>query len=175
MQKVVTFIFLLAVISYSFSVRDHESNKINWLGFQEAAKKMEIKELPVIIDVYTDWCGWCKVMDRKTYGKSKVAAYINEKFYAIKFNAESKEDIMWRGKIYRYDKQRGIHSLALELIKKDMGFPNTVFIPDEKSEPQSMAGYLTPKEFQVYLTYYGEAKNKSLDFESYARRFKPSW
>ena len=120
MQKVVGLFFILTIIGFSFSSKQ-TGKKVNWISFEEAEKKMETKELPVIVDVYTDWCGWCKVMDSKTYSKGQVADYLNEKFYAMKFNAESRNDIKWRGKIYRYDSQKRIHSLALALITGEIG------------------------------------------------------
>ncbi len=174
MQKVVVLFFIITISGFSFSLKEN-GKKVNWISFQEAEKKMQEKELPVIVDMYTDWCGWCKVMDSKTYAKPNVAYYLNNKFYAIKFNAESREDITWRGKIYRYDPQKRIHSLALALITGEKGYPNTVFIANKQSEPVSVAGYMTPKDFQVFLTYFGEKKYESSDFETYARDFKPSW
>lgn len=174
MQKVVVLFFVLTITGFSFSLKE-DTKKVNWISFQEAEKRMNEKELPVIVDVYTDWCGWCKVMDNKTYSKSNVANYLNNKFYAIKFNAESKQDITWRGKVYRYDHEKGIHSLALALITGEKGYPNTVFIADKESEPVSVPGYMTPNEFQVFVTYFGEKKYDSSDFETYARGFTPSW
>jgi thioredoxin-related protein len=174
MQKVVVLFFIISIISFSFSLKEN-GKKVNWISFQEAEKRMNEKELPVIVDVYTNWCGWCKVMESKTYSKSHVATYLNNKFYAIKFNAESREDITWRGKVYRYDPQKRIHSLALALITGEKGYPNTVFIADKQSEPLSVPGYMTPNEFQVFLTYFGEKQNQSSDFETYARNFRPSW
>jgi thioredoxin-related protein len=173
-QKVVVLFFIITISGFSFSLKDN-GKKVNWISFQDAEKKLLEKELPVIVDVYTDWCGWCKVMDSKTYSKPNVAYYLNNKFYAIKFNAESTEDITWRGKVYRYDPQKGIHSLALALITGEKGYPNTVFIPNKQAEPVSVPGYMTPKEFQVFLTYFGEKKYNSSNFETYAKDFKPSW
>ena len=173
MQKV---LFLLFVVScFSFSIPSGTTAKVQWLSFKELEKKLQEKELPVLVDIYTDWCGWCKVMDRKTYAESNVAKYMNQKFYAVKFNAESKEDITWRGKTYSYNQRQRIHSLTNELIKGEMGFPNTVFIPGKTAEPISVAGYMTPQDFQVYLTYFGEEKNRKKDFQAYANSFKPTW
>lgn len=174
MQKVVFLFFILTITGLAFSIKK-QGKKVNWISFQEAEKKMNEKELPVIVDVYTDWCGWCKVMDSKTYSKSHVANYLNNKFYAIKFNAESREDIIWRGNVYRFDPQKNIHSLALALITGEKGYPNTVFIADKYAQPLSVPGYMKPNEFQVFLTYFGEKKHESSDFETYARGFKPSW
>jgi uncharacterized protein YyaL (SSP411 family) len=174
MQKVFGLLLILTIIGFSFSSKPN-GKKVNWISFQEAEKKMETKELPVIVDVYTDWCGWCKVMDSKTYSRANVADYLNEKFYAIKFNAESRDPIIWRGKTYRYDAQKRIHSLALALITGEKGYPNTVFIANKEAEPVSVAGYMNPNEFQVFVTYFGDKQNEKTDFEHYANSFKPTW
>ncbi len=55
------------------------------------------------MDVYTNWCGWCKVMDRKTYRINKLASYVNEHYYAVKFNAESKDSLVFNNKKYGYN------------------------------------------------------------------------
>ena len=45
------------------------------------------------MDVYTDWCGPCKLMDKNTFQNPYVAAYVTEHYYAVKFNAEGNETI----------------------------------------------------------------------------------
>ena len=67
-------------------------------------------------------------------------------------------------------------SLVSQWVGQQMrDYPNTVFIADKESEPVSIPGYMTPNEFQVFVTYFGEKKHESSDFETYARSFKPSW
>jgi uncharacterized protein YyaL (SSP411 family) len=175
MEKVASSVLFIFLICSSFSANHPAGEKIQWISFEEAEKKLAEKELPVLVDIYTDWCGWCKVMDQKTYSKSIVAGYLNSKFYAVKFNAESKQPITWRGKVYKYNPEQKLHSLAKALITGEMGFPNTVFIANKQADPQSIAGYLTPKDLQVFVTYFGESKNREVDFNTYARNFKPNW
>ena len=83
-------LFLLIVPALTIA---QNSNEINWIDI-EKADQLRLKEpKKVIIDVYTDWCGWCKRMDKATFQKPEVAAYMNEHYYNVKFNAEQKEDI----------------------------------------------------------------------------------
>ena len=69
--------------------------KIQWMSIEKAYELTQSEENPkkIFIDVYTDWCGWCKRMDKATFQKPEVAAYMNEHYYNVKFNAEQKEDI----------------------------------------------------------------------------------
>ena len=65
-----------------------EGSGVKWLTFEEAVEKSKTEKRKIFIDVYTDWCGWCKVMDKNTFNDPEVAKLLNEKFYPVKFNAE---------------------------------------------------------------------------------------
>jgi thiol-disulfide isomerase/thioredoxin len=41
----------------------------------------------IVVDVFTDWCGWCKKMDQEIYTDSRVAALSRENIF-LKLNAE---------------------------------------------------------------------------------------
>jgi len=75
---------------------------VKWITFEEAIKKSKTEKRPIFIDVYTDWCGWCKVMDKNTFNDPQVAKLLNEKFYAVKFDAEQKEDVVFNGNTFKF-------------------------------------------------------------------------
>ena len=73
------------------------SNVIQWISMEEAMTAQQKNPKPIFIDVYTDWCGWCKVMDNKTFSRPEVAQYMNENFHSVKFNAEKEKPLTING------------------------------------------------------------------------------
>ena len=149
--------------------------QLKWTPLTQLSAKQALEPRPVIVDVFTDWCGWCKVMDKKTYGNASVAAYLNRKYYVVKFNAESREPVIWNGKTYRYSQRDGAHELAVHLTKGQLSYPTTVFLPAKNADPHSVAGYLAVKDFEVLATYFGEGKFPQIPLDTYLRGYKPQW
>src|SRR5210317_2561338 len=88
-------IYLLLLIGSLQTVFSQENNSIHWLSFEQAVElqTQEGNSKKIFIDVYTDWCGWCKKMDKNTFNHPVIAELLNTKFYAVKFDAESKEPV----------------------------------------------------------------------------------
>ena len=83
-------------------------------------------------DIYTVWCGWCKVMDKKTFTDPEVAKLLNDNFANVKFDAEQKENIQLNGKNYgwRAAGKRGINELAVELLGQRLSYPSFVILDE---------------------------------------------
>lgn len=94
--------FKYTVLFFLFSITAIGQHKgpINWLTLEEADSLYKIQKKPIFIDVYTDWCGWCKRMDASTFMDPNVGTYLNQNFYAVKLNAETKDSIQFNGKLY---------------------------------------------------------------------------
>ncbi|WEK35297.1 MAG: thioredoxin family protein [Candidatus Pseudobacter hemicellulosilyticus] len=148
--------------------------KMKWLSLQEAAAALAKEKKPVLIDLYTDWCGWCKVMDKRTYGHAKVSAYVQEHFYPVKIDAESKQTFSWNGREFSYNSGNKVNDLAIWLTGGQLSFPTTVFIP-VGGEPQAIPGFLPPNEFELLAKYFGEDHFGKTDFVKYRQQFKSSW
>ena len=72
------------------------SQEVKWMSWEEAAAANDKQPKKIFVDVYTNWCGWCKKMDASTFKEADVVKILNEKFYPVKLNAEQKESIFWR-------------------------------------------------------------------------------
>jgi len=175
MKKVNVFFiaFLIAFVFTSFKIT--ENDKVHWLSIEEMQLAYKKKPKPIIVDVYTSWCGWCKVMDKETYGNDQVAAYINEKYYAVRLDAEAKESLEWNGKKYGYVAQYKVNELAAYFLNGQMGYPTTVFFSTLEANPAPLAGYLKPKEIESPLKFFGDGFYKTSNFPDYLKRFTASW
>ncbi|NND31483.1 MAG: DUF255 domain-containing protein [Saprospiraceae bacterium] len=129
-------IFLVPLfISFDVAPLGKSTEEINWMTWDEMVKANSQKEKKIIVDVFTDWCSWCKVMDKQTFANDTITRYINEHFYAVKLNAEQKERIQWAGQEFKWvaNGQNGIHTLAYALCDGKMSYPSLVYL-NEKLE-----------------------------------------
>ncbi|MEP6583751.1 MAG: DUF255 domain-containing protein [Ginsengibacter sp.] len=170
--------FILAaflIILTSAKVSPTYREKLEWMDMNEVHAELKTQSKPVLIDLYTNWCYWCKVMDKKTYNNSQVIAYITEHFYPVKLNAESKEIIYWKDKPYNYNDSYKINDFALYATSGQVGFPATIIIPDTHSEPISIPGFLEPKEIEPILKFFGEGAYKTQNYTTFKSTFKSTW
>ena len=175
MQKVSILLSLLVINILLVSFNFPNKAKVHWLSIADMQLAYKKEPKPILVDVYTSWCGWCKVMDKQTYGKEKVANYINEHYYAVRLDAESKDEIEWNGKKYGFNTMYKSNQLAIDLLYAQMSFPTTVLLPSLDGSPAPFAGYLTAKEIEAPLRFFAENFYKSTMFPKYLNKFKGSW
>jgi thioredoxin-related protein len=157
-----------------------ETKRIKWLTIQEAYALTQKKPKKFVIDVYTDWCGWCKVMDRETFSKPAIVDYVNENYYPVRLNAEKPGDITLGKQTFKYMSSangRGVQELAAALMKNQLSYPTTVFMDEKFNLIQPIPGYLEPKTFHQIITYFGNNYHQKEPFDqyksgTYARQFQ---
>ncbi|HVZ95224.1 MAG TPA: DUF255 domain-containing protein [Chitinophagaceae bacterium] len=172
-MKFIPVILLFCLCSAKVTPTGHD--KLNWITISELSGKMKADPKPVLIDLYTNWCYWCKVMEKKTYSNSRVIEYINDHFYAVKVNAETKDPITWGDRSFNYNEAYKINDFAMFLTSGQPGFPTTTIFADEKSDPASLEGFLEPKDLEPVLKYFGEGYYKTQSFQAFNTNFKATW
>ena len=151
-----------------------ETAAIEWMTFHEMLERSKIKPQKVIIDVYTDWCGWCKRMETSTYQNKRIANYINQHFYPVKFDAESKELIELYGQQYKYtvpSQGRGYHELALIFTRGQLTYPTTVFLNTDLTSIQTFPGYHNIVDMDKVLHFINDNHYKRTSFEDFSASF----
>ncbi len=165
-SKAVLF-FFIALLGFSVNAQE-----VTWLSWTEATKLVETDKNPkkVFVDVYTDWCGWCKKMDKDTFQNKEVAAYMEKNFYMVKLDGEGKKPIEYKGKTYKFvaSGRNGYHELAAALMQGRMSYPTTIFL-DEKMEVLSpVPGYQKPGPFLNIAKYFGDNIYLEKDWKTYS-------
>jgi thioredoxin-related protein len=174
-----TFITALLISLYVSSIQAQTSippSLVKWYSLQEALKLSETNPRPILLDVYTDWCSWCKFMMRTTYANKAIADYINANFYPAKFNAESFDTITFKGQKYgnRRIGSRPSHDLASILLDGKLSYPSVVFF-DREGNKTVIPGYKEAKDFEPILVYFAENVNRTASLDDFYLNFMYSF
>ncbi|WP_108246554.1 thioredoxin family protein [Muricauda brasiliensis] len=169
MRSIFTQISLLFLVFTSVSV---QAQDINWISWEEAVElsKTDTKPKKIFVDVYTDWCGWCKKMDQNTFQNPEVSKYMQDNFYMVKMDAEGKDPIEYQGKTFKYipSGRRGYHELAAALLQGKMSYPTVVFLDESLNMLSPVPGYQQVEPFMQIAKYFGDNIYKDKDWQSYA-------
>jgi len=154
-----------------------QTTGLKWYSLSEAMKLNQTTPKKFLIDIYTDWCGWCKVMDKNTFGHSKIAAIINTYFYAVKFNAEKDADIEFKGKTYKLNidpnTKKGYNELTPVLMNnQSAGYPSICYMDETLTIIQTISGYQTPEQIEPILKFFGSNAYKETDWQTFTASFQ---
>lgn len=150
-----------------------KAQTINWITFQEAVKLNETAPKKIFIDVYTDWCGWCKKMDQTTFKSPEVVAYMNANYYAVKLNAEMNDTIDFAGYTFinegGQNGRKGTHQLAAALLQGKLSYPSYVFMDENDQLITPISGYMEADDFLPVLMYFGSDSYLEQSFKDYVK------
>lgn len=172
-------IFVLS-LSSSLMATDNKNESMNtsidWITIEEAQKKMENDPKKIFMDIYTDWCGWCKRMDANTFSHPQIAEYINENYYAVKLNAEQADPINFRGVEYvneNPNQRRSSHNFAIAVLQGKMSYPSVAFFDEEMNLITALPGYREPQQFEPILVFFSEdVYLKNPDLGAFIEKFE---
>ena len=173
-------VILVVLLPFSSHAQD-----INWLSMDEALAKQ--KEIPkkIMIDMYTTWCGPCKMLDRNTFSNPKLAEYVNANYYAVKFNAEGNESLQFNGQPLtnpNYDPAKARRRNSQHQLAQYFGvtaYPTIVFLGENAAFLAPIPGYKSPEQLELYLKLFATDTYKTINsqeaFNTYYKSFKPSF
>ncbi len=160
---------LLIIIFLSFS--GIVNAQVEWLSFEDAVEKSKTDPKPIFIDVYTDWCGWCKKMDVATFSEAKIAEMLQNDFHPVKFNAEQQESINFNNHEFKFieNGRRGYNELAIALLDGKLSYPSVVFLNEKMERITVLAGYRGPDDFYPILQFIGSGAYQNKTFEEFQK------
>jgi len=148
-----------------------QAQQVQWLSWEQASEMVANgTDKKVFIDVYTDWCGWCKRMDKDTFQNAEVAKYMTDNFLMVKLDGEAKENMDYKGRTFKYvpSGRRGYHELAATLMRGRLSYPTVVFLDEKMNMLSPVPGYQKPEPFLNIARYFGDNIFKEKDWKTYS-------
>lgn len=182
-MKKLLVIILFFFCRFAMAQQPDEGSLVQWMTLQEAMEKIKTAPKPIILDFYTDWCGWCKHMMRTTYANPGLAQYINTNFYPVKFNAEGKDTIEYLGKTYKptSPEPRRPHEFAMEMLQGKLSYPTTIFLNNyDKTQNKfqvslNAAGYLETQKIEPILIFVLENASRNCNFDDFNAQYQKAF
>lgn len=169
---------LFALLFTAHSLAQY-STGIQWMSLEEAVKAQAKEPRKIMMDVYTQWCGPCKMMMSNTFTNEDVIDYINAHYYAVKFDAESPSPVKFQGKTYENPgwnpNSRGRNST--HQLSRALGvnaYPTLVYFDENAEIIAPIPGYKTPGDLEMYLKFFAEHYTPGVqqaEWESYRDGF----
>jgi len=175
MKKYTTLLFVLFTISFSAKAQViEEPGLVKWYTIEQAEALNKQQPRTMYIDMYTDWCGWCKHMMKTTFANQYIANYINANFYPVRFDAEGKDTVNFQGKTWvsqDTSKKGSKHELAIYLMEGRMSFPTIVYLEPDGTK-YGVPGYKTVQEQEPLMYFFSENINKTSTYDEFEKNFK---
>ena len=148
-------------------------DEIQWHSIDEAIKLAAQEPRVLVIDVYTDWCGWCKRMDATTFSDPAIVEIMNKEFYPVKLDAEGKDDITIGERTFKFvdNGRRGYHEIAAIVTRGRLSYPTISYVDAKGRVLEASPGYKTADQFRIYLAYYAEGAYKEQSFDEFSAAY----
>jgi len=157
---VVPFATALALIGFAGAA--HAAGPA-WKDWNSGLKEAGTAGKPVLVDVYTDWCTWCKRMDQDVYARPEVRQYLSQHFVTVKLNAEYTTPARYEGKAYTS------HTLAQRF--RVNGYPTTIFLRPDGNHIANVPGYVPAERFVLLLRYIGDgAMDRGVSYDDFVKQ-----
>lgn len=159
----------LFLLCFSF-VSSSAFAQIEWLTWEEAVSRNEKEPKKLLVDVYTEWCGWCKKMDKAVFTDPAVVAYVRKNFYAVKFDAEQRAELSYDGHQFKFNPgigRRGSHELAYALLDGRMSYPSIVYLDEHRDRISISPGFKPADKFINELKFIQGGHYRTKTYQEY--------
>ncbi len=180
-MKRAIFIVVIALLTTVNGV----AQEIKWVTLSEALELQKKNPKKIMMDVYTKWCGPCRMLDKNTFHNPDVVNYVNTHYYAVKFNAEGEDVVTYKDKTFtnpNYNPARANTRNSPHELTRYLGvnaYPTIVFFDEQAELIAPIRGYQQPTQLELYLKLFKNDDHKGMDtqekFNNYARAFKPEF
>jgi len=168
-------IFILLAIPGFAQAFGQATTGVKWYTIEEAEKLIKESPRPIFVDTYTDWCSWCKKLDNETFSHPVIINILNTKFYAVKFDAEGKDDVVFKGTTFKNDGKSGrTHQLAAALLQGKMSYPSVVFLNEKAELLTVVPGFRQAPEMEPILMFFADQAYLTQPYDTYSKTFKSS-
>jgi thioredoxin-related protein len=141
--------------------------EIAWLGWDRGLEEARTSRRPVLVNVYTDWCAWCRRMKANVYTRPEIRDYLDDHFVVVELNAEASTPARYEGRPFTS------RSLAARLGVS--GYPTTVFLRPDGGHMVSVPGYVESARFLQILRYIGDGHmDRGVSFKDFTQQSAPS-
>jgi len=140
--------------------------EIVWLGWDRGLEMARTSGRPVLVDVYTDWCGWCRRMKANVYTRPEIRDYLNDHFVVVGLNAEGSTPARYEG--------RAFTSRSLAARFGVSGYPTTIFLRPDGGHMVNVPGYVESARFLQILRYIGDGHmDRGVSFKEFSEPSAP--
>jgi thioredoxin-related protein len=163
MKHILLFLVVAGLVTWHplFSQTKITSAQGGWKSFDAGLENAKASHKKILVDVYTDWCGWCKKMDKEVYSDSRVKEYLAKNFVTVKMNAEAEGTIHYKGKIYSPAQLASAFGVT--------GYPATLFLKDDSDPITLLPGYMEAPMFLHVLSFVAENQYEKKQFDQYLK------
>ena len=179
MKKITYILSLLLWGQFSFA-----QDKIHWMKIDELEAAEAKEPRVVMVDVYTQWCGPCKMMSNQTFTNPDVVKYMNEHFYCVKFDAESGDSVVFKGKTYKNPDfkpgtmgRNGVHELTINLGVN--AYPTLIFFDQALNPIAPITGFQSVENFEIFAKVFASGDYRNITTQeawaNYQKNFVRTW
>ncbi|MCH2199386.1 MAG: thioredoxin family protein [Flavobacteriales bacterium] len=177
-------VLLTSILTLLMFTTVAQQSEIHWMTIEEALAAQKKEPRKIMIDVYTKWCGPCKMMEKNTFSNTDVVQYVNANYYAVKFDAESPDPVTFQGQEYTNPDyvpnkagRNGVHQLTRAM--RVSAYPTVVFLDEDQKMITGVRGMQSPQQIEIYLRFFADDGHKSENtqqaWEDYRDNFKPTF